>query len=225
MQRTEFALFSAAMCTPADQQRSGQNQLFDELRRTDHARALSTTSLSLSTTSPCSLSMLADTSQNPKRRSTPPSTSFTTPSHTLSANFGCPASCGCCCHRLRPITPQLLSPWVGEIYLPGNLLLFFFAATFCDDTSCGRKRETLITIKWRLPRWFAEIDAKIRLRAFPIYFYLQTPRIVEDLHILHAASLSDVQQMLWTRKLTLSDVGRDGTTIIHVSPTYHEYAL
>ena len=71
-------------------------------------------------------------------------------------------------------------------------------------------------IKYCLPTWFAHIEALIKIEKFPVYFCIQTPRVVPSLQYLYVISLDEFKSKLSDREITLHDVESDGYSILHV---------
>lgn len=131
----------------------------------------------------------------------------------------CPPSCRCTCHKpsLSPI-PRWFSPWLGNLHLPRAFLkaISSFSTQLCDDPSCKRGRENLMTIQYFVPTWFMQTEASIRCEAIPLHFCIQTPRVVEDLSFLGNVSLDGFKMMLSTGRATLNDVEPNGYSVLHV---------
>lgn len=137
----------------------------------------------------------------------------------------CPTACTCKCHHsasLHPI-PYWLSPWLGHISfsrpLPSGQTLKSSKQTkppTCNEPECKRTQRDLTIVKWLLPTWFAKIKAEVEFATFPIYFVINTPRLVEAMSHLILCSVDDFRRMLSTREVTLHDMDQYGWTVICV---------
>lgn len=130
----------------------------------------------------------------------------------------CLSSCRCRCHS-PPISlvPQLLRFLVGNMVVDHDWISALVSArTPCNDQECKRHRSNLLKIKYHCPSWFAQINAEIRTKRFPVYFVIQTPRIVSTLGWLETATLDEVRRKLSNRELTVNDTNAAGESVLHV---------
>ena len=130
---------------------------------------------------------------------------------------GCREECTCSCHSdVHPI-PSWLNPWLGACKFPralaASLLPYIFS---CDDARCSKSFGKVHTVRYYLPTWFAHVEASIRFQAFPIYFCIQTPKVVRSLQSLYNINFQEFQRSLSSRELSILDVEQDGFSILHV---------
>lgn len=136
-----------------------------------------------------------------------------------------PDGCTCVCHRpssnICPI-PSWLNPWLGRLSIPRTFVTTLFPSISpCDNVECTEnwRKPEVQTIFYYPPIWFAQVEASIRFEAFPLYFCIQTPRVVSPGSLLSLAYISfdEFRHMLSTREITLHDVTPDGFSVLHVS--------
>lgn len=130
--------------------------------------------------------------------------------------------CICACHRpsseICPI-PSWLNPWLGKANIPRTLPASLVPSWFpcqCDNPYCLKNQQKTPTVRYYPPAWFAHVEASIRFEAFPVHFYIQTPRVVPSLSYLLNISFNEFQIKLSTRELTLHDIEPNGRSVLHV---------
>lgn len=207
-------LVQHAVRSAAQVQSQGGSQSFDEVSPVNNP---SHVSLPLPEQVPPPSPPIQEQPENPTS-SAPVSSSAHLLTRNTAQHFAhtrCPVECRCCCHRTSSLT--FVPTFIGSVYIPKTLLSSLWSSTNqCDYASCKRRRDDLMTIRYYLPTWFAEVDATIRFKAFPLHFCIQTPRVVESLGFLVGASMDEIQIKLSTREMTVNDVDREGLSVLHV---------
>lgn len=147
--------------------------------------------------------------------------SFTTPGASKRA---CTSQCRCRCHKqlddYRPV-PRELEFLLGDVRIPNRLFGSIFSSSRpCDDAQCVRTKQALSTIKWYLPRWFAQVHAEVSFQSLPVHFVIQTPRVVQSLDFMYRLSFRELKIKLSNRELTVNDVEPSGFTVLHVCSSF-----
>ncbi len=129
--------------------------------------------------------------------------SVTTPPHAREP-VGCLPGCACCCHSciaLRAIN-YWLYPYFGALFISRPLLRFVHSSFLkCNEQTCQRIHSaTHYQIKYFFPTWFFDLEMKLRMKAIPVRFYLQTPRLVPDtspiFHCIRSLDTDGVRELL-----------------------------
>ncbi len=140
----------------------------------------------------------------------------------LKRTLQCENPCACCCHdtRLTRATPYWGSSWFGNLYLPRSFFHRSFAS--CNVQTCRRTHKScqLAKIKFFFPSWFLSVEMKIRLEAFPVHFYLQTPRRVPNMSPIFRCvvrmDIEGVRKLLVSGEASVNDVNEEGWGVLHV---------
>ncbi len=134
----------------------------------------------------------------------------------------CPPDCGCRCHKApKSVIPAILSSLFGRLYLPQDIRAALTQPQAqCDEATCRRHHNNLLTIQYYFPSWFRQISAEIRIEnQCSIHFSLRVPRYVAagTLNWITSATPDEIKEKLWSRELTVNDVDSNGMTVLHVS--------
>ncbi|PSS01013.1 hypothetical protein PHLCEN_2v4088 [Hermanssonia centrifuga] len=148
-----------------------------------------------------------------------PRTSRRLTAKDIKETLQCESPCGCCCHdkRLTRATPYWGTSWFGNLYLPRSF--FHRSLISCNVQTCRRtqKNRHIANIKWFFPLWFVAVDMKIRLKAFPVHFCLQTPRRVPRtspiFRCIRRMDINDVRGLLVSGEASVNDVDEVGTPL------------
>lgn len=202
-----FTASKTTIASAANAQRQGINQAFDEV----------------GTTPP-------DTIPSPSAHHTPAESEGSSTRHEGNTDgiplpqkqYTCLPDCGCRCHKAPDsVIPAMLSSVLGRLYLPRDIRAALSQPRAqCDEATCRRHHNNLLTIQYYFPSWFKRISTEIRIEnQCSVHFSLRVPRYVAvgALGWIAFAKPDEVKAKLWSRELTVNDVDQHGLTVFHVS--------